>query len=789
MHAPCRSECPINQNAPLYIRHIAKGEYEEAWRVIYEDNPFGLSCGRVCHHPCELQCRAGELGDPIAIRALKRFAAQKAKETGYKPTEFDAPTSGKKAAIIGGGPAGLSAAYNLRKKGHEVHIYEATGEVGGMLTHALPGYRLPAEDLAFDLDNILAAGMEIHYNKILGRDFTLRDLNDKFDAVFISFGSWASWKLAIEGEDHPDVSRGIEFLMRVKSGGEVATGKKVVVIGGGNVAMDAARVALRKGAEQVDIYCLEMHHEMPAHDWEVEEAAREGIRMNHGWGPTRIVDEDGSTKIEFRKCTRAYDENGKFDPRYDDSIITSCTFDKAYVTIGEHPASTIDNEDLSLHVEPWGGISVDPDTLATNLDGIFSGGDCVTGPRSLVEAISAGKTAAASIDQYLNGEPVHKVYPPVPQSFKEKRKSLIRGEIVSLDRSPIGQSDADERRSDFREIELNYTEEEAQREARRCFECDLEPKEDSRLRRFVQFASLITFNSYWAGFYLTFRDKAATIYQGQLKSACIPGLHCYSCPSSVTACPIGSIQFWLNNAKNNFRLETLNLVGLYVIGFLGMIGALVGRAACGWLCPFGLFQDLMYKIPAPIRLRIPRFLKYFKYIVLLVAVFLLPLLLVDEFGMGLGPWFCKTICPSGTLVGGIPLLIADPELRSQIHIYFPIKLTILIFFMLWMIVSKRPFCRTTCPLGAFWSFFNRTSIVRVRVDHTLCDDCNSCQAVCPVDIYPPTEVMSGECIRCMNCVNTCQVNAMKIEIAGFENGRSILEHLKRGSQKGDSVVS
>lgn len=778
IHAPCRDTCPISQNAPLYIRHISMGEFDKAWQTIYEDNPFGLSCGRVCQHPCELKCRAGEVGDPIAIRVLKRFASQRAKESGYKPQPFDIEQTGKKVAVVGGGPAGLTAGYYLRKKGHEVHIYESTDKVGGMLAHAIPDYRLPADELAFDLENILAAGMEIHYNKTLGRDITLRSLGKEFDAVFMAIGSWASWKLGIEGEDSPDVVRGIEFLMRVKAGEDVKTGEKVVVIGGGNVAMDVAKAALRKGAKEVDIFCLEMAHEMPAHDWEVEGAIQEGVRINNGWGPIKIAGKNNSKRVVFRKCARTYDENGKFDPRYDDSITTSCNTDQVFVAIGEHPASIIGDDDPAVHVEPWGGVTIDPDTCVTTSEGVFAGGDCVTGPKSLVEAIAAGKTAAESIDQYLNGQPVRKIYPPPPPRFKQKRKSLIRSDVLSLDRSPIHHSPPDERRSDFREIELAYSEDDAVREAKRCHECDLEPKQESKVRRFMQFSSLIAFNYYLTGFYETFKNSEAVIYAGRAKIACIPGLHCYSCPSAVTSCPIGAIQFWLNNSKNNFRLESLNLVGLYVIGFLGMVGAAVGRGACGWICPFGLFQDLMHKIPTRIKVGIPKFLKYFKYFILLFTVILIPLLFSD-----FGPMFCKTICPSGTLVAGIPLIAADPGLRGGLHFYFPLKMSILIALIVWMTLAKRPFCRTMCPLGAFWSFFNKHSILRIKVNNHTCDDCNSCRAVCPVDIHPQTEVQSGECIRCMNCINVCESGSLELEVAGLESAQTELERLKQANRK------
>jgi len=738
-----------------------------------------MSCGLVCHHPCEIHCRAGQIGEPIAIRALKRFVAEYAKDNGLTGKWVNPAPTGKKVAIVGGGPAGLTAAYYLRKKGHAVTVFEASDKIGGMLAFAIPAFRLPGEDLAFDLENIKASGMEIKTGVALGRDFTIGSLKDEYDAIFIAYGANRNLKLEIEGEDSDGVIPALEFLRLAKEGRGVKPRGSVVVIGGGNLAVDAARTALRLGASAVHIYYRRRRQDMPAYSWEIAEAEEEGVVIHTRLTPIRISDDAGAKKITFHNAVSLFNDTGHFAPVLDAESPVYAQADRVIVAIGNLPESLIDRNDLPIHIETWGGINIDAGTLATNIEGVFAGGDCVTGAASLVEAIAAGKTAADSIDKFLHGRRLERRFIPWFASSKTEKRGIINTETLAGKRCPIPYQPANERVRDFRKVEGMYCEEDAVLEATRCLGCDLRPKEETKLRRFVQFMSLVIFNAYIPGFYLSFAKKEAVIYQGQIKSVCIPGLHCYSCPSAIASCPIGSLQFWLNNSKYNFRAGSLDLIGLYVIGFLGMVGAAVGRAACGWLCPFGLIQDLMHKIPTPFKLRIPRVLRFFKYAVLLITVILLPLLLVDEFGIGLGPWFCKTICPSGTLLGGIPLVSADADLRDQLHIYWPIKMTILIIFLLWMILSKRPFCRTTCPLGAFWSLFNRVSILRVRVDSSKCEDCNSCKAVCPVDINPPTEIDSTECIRCMNCLNTCQVGSMRLEVAGFEPTSALFDKLKK----------
>lgn len=279
-------------------------------------------------------------------------------------------------------------------------------------------------------------------------------------------------------------------------------------------------------------------------------------------------------------------------------------------------------------------------------------------------------------------------------------------------------------------------------------------------RRFVQAVVTVINNSYW-GFLFT-----GKIYQGATKSICAPGLNCYSCPAAVLACPIGSIQFILGSVRSSFYAAKYHF-GLYVIGFLGSMGALVGRFPCGWLCPFGLFQELVNKIPSK-KIDIPNFLQYGKYVFLGLFVIILPLFVTDEFGYGI-TWFCKFVCPAGTLEAGIPLMFLDPSLRKLMGILYYNKLLILFILVVAMIFIRRPFCRTMCPLGGIYSLFNKVSIVQMKHDAQKCVKCYQCYRDCPMHIKFPEGANQLNCIRCFKCyTNSCKFGAISIEIKGIK---------------------
>ena len=281
------------------------------------------------------------------------------------------------------------------------------------------------------------------------------------------------------------------------------------------------------------------------------------------------------------------------------------------------------------------------------------------------------------------------------------------------------------------------------------------------IRKWVQTIFLFITNGYWAF------PASRSIYQGPLKVVCSPGLNCYSCPASTTYCPIGSLQQLLAGIR--LALENGQIfLGLYVVGSIGAIGAFVGRMVCGWACPFGLLQELLHKIPSP-KYEVPRVLRYFKYAILSLMVILLPLFAVDQFGLG-SPWFCKYLCPAGTLEAGLPMLALQPSLRQAIGPLFYNKLVFLFIFILWSIPSSRPFCRTTCPLGAFYALFHKVKLVKLRFNEHLCTQCKACHSVCPMGVKFNESPEDMECISCLSCTKACRFGAIELEIGGATLG-------------------
>ena len=383
---------------PGYVRLIAQGRPQEAYQLILESVPLPGVLGRVCTRPCELQCRRGEVNQPVSICALKRFAADKAGPPSQALFKVASDT-GHKVAVIGSGPAGLTAAFFLRKKGHQVTVFEAKSKSGGMMRYGIPAYRLPEEVLDREIERILSLGIELQTNQQLGRDFDLPKLQqDGYEAIFLALGLPESRKINLEGADLPGVLWGLDFLSAVKEGRGAQIKERVLVIGGGNVAVDVALTARRLGAKEVTLACLENRHEMPANPWEIQMALEEGVKLMPSWGPRRILGENAHvTGFELVRCTAVFDAQGCFCPQFDEQIIHTDQIDQVILAVGQTAdLSCLAGEcccqaDQSL-------IEADSQTQATSLPGVFAGGDMAVGPGTIIQAIASGKRAATNID-------------------------------------------------------------------------------------------------------------------------------------------------------------------------------------------------------------------------------------------------------------------------------------------------------------------------------------------------------------------------------------------------------
>ncbi|MGA8212186.1 MAG: FAD-dependent oxidoreductase [Candidatus Sulfotelmatobacter sp.] len=507
---PCMMACPAHTNAGRYVALIAEGRFGEAYKFARDPNPLASICGRVCAHPCETACRRGEIDRPIAIRALKRFLTERHGPESKHPVDINAGRGQNKlpfkVAVVGGGPVGLSAAHDLALMGYAVTIFEAAPVAGGMLYLGIPEYRLPRDVVEAQVREILATGdITLKLNQTAGSDFVISDLRRQgFDAVLIAVGAHRSRDLTIPGVDLDGVYKGIDFLLNVNLGYKFTIGKKVVVIGGGNVAMDVARSAarevvrqhvagvedlepsqenvsavatremvdvslsaLRLGAQEVHLVCLEKREEMPAALEEIEEAETEGIVMHPGLGPKRMIGRDGKVvALETLKTKWVFDQNKRFNPAFYEGSETQLECDTVIMAVGQAPKLDFLQPEDGVELSPRGLIAVNPQTLMTSANGIFGGGDCVFGPRLIIDSVADGKRAAVGIDEFLRGrkhpEPLIEV-----EVFKRHSMPL---ELLDLTRPPIPMLPL-ERRTGVTEVEVGYDSASAMEEAQRCLHC------------------------------------------------------------------------------------------------------------------------------------------------------------------------------------------------------------------------------------------------------------------------------------------------------------------------------
>ena len=506
---PCMQACPVHTQAGRYVSLIAEGRYEEAYRYARIPNPFASICGRVCGHPCEPACRRGQFDSPISIRALKRFVTERYGPESRNPidvfSEKPRLKQAEKVAVIGSGPAGMSAAHDLALLGYPVTVFEAAAVPGGMMHLGIPEYRLPRDVLQAQIREILDLGPELKLNMRLGRDFSLEDLKRQgYKSVLMAFGLHRSRDLNLPGHELDGVVKGIDFLLNVNLGYRFAVGKRVVVIGGGNVAidvarsamreqqkmgaeslpneltssemdvamkefMDVSRAALRMGAREVQLVCLESRTEMPASAEEIEEGLLEGMKLRASLGPKQFVGKDGKLiGLEVIQCLSVFDENKRFSPKFREGTESVIPCDTVILAIGQSSDTSFLTPADGVETTRQGTMKINPDTLMSTAPGIFAAGDIAFGPRLIINAVADGKKAAVEIDKYLRGpewKPKAKFVQITVLDHHEMAARYDEYSRLSVPALPI------DRRTGLAEVETGFTELQARAEASRCLKC------------------------------------------------------------------------------------------------------------------------------------------------------------------------------------------------------------------------------------------------------------------------------------------------------------------------------
>jgi len=473
---PCKTTCPAGVNVQGYTALIAKGKFQEAADLIRERMPFVGVCGRICHHPCEDYCNRKEIDDSVSVRNLKRFVADYEKnqlEAGELHDKQDnlkkeeIPIRDEKVAVVGGGPAGLTCAHDLVKQGYKVTVFEGSDKLGGMMRTGIPDYRLPKDYLDYEIGLMLNDGIEVKYGQILGKNFTIQELKKQgYKSAFISLGAQKAKQIPLETKDGEGVIYGLPFLREISEGKKPAIGSKVAIIGGGNVAIDVARTAIRMGSEVTIVY-RRTKEEMPAYSWEIEEAIEEGVRIKNSWSPKKVVVEEGKVSgLEVEKCVTVYDSNGKRSLKTDPEQTNIIPADTIIPATGQE--CELSGLDSFIDTDN-GWISTDPLTLECSEKGVFAGGDMVTGPASLVESVAQGHRAAESIHRYINNEDLKKDREPLDNNNMADIPEGIDKSKIKRNKPEVAK--AESRRRNFQEIESTFTEEEAIKEAERCLQC------------------------------------------------------------------------------------------------------------------------------------------------------------------------------------------------------------------------------------------------------------------------------------------------------------------------------
>ncbi len=471
--SPCKAECPAHIGIQGYIKLASQGKYTEALELIKHENPFPAVCGRICPKKCESDCTRGDIDDPVAIDDIKKFIAQKDldAETRFVPSRknsFD-----KKIAIIGGGPAGLSCAYYLAVEGYAVTVFEKQKVLGGMLALGIPSYRLEKDVINAEIDVLRELGVIFKTGIEVGKEVSLSDLREQgYQAFYMAIGAQAGRLLGIEGEESHGVTTGVDFLREVNLGNSSKLTGRVIVIGGGNVAIDVARTATRLGCASVDMFCLEAREQMPAHQEEIDEALEEDIGIGNGWGPNRIITDSGRvTAVEFKKCLSVFDETGKFSPVFDDNKTKIVEAEHVLISVGQAMQWGALLEDSKIKLNPNQTMQADGTTYQSDELDVFVGGDALTGPRFAIDAIAQGKEGAISIHRFVqNGQSlllgrINRNY----RSFDKQNLNLVGFDNSS--RQTISHVDGKQAKTTFKDLRNTFTEDQVKVETQRCLGC------------------------------------------------------------------------------------------------------------------------------------------------------------------------------------------------------------------------------------------------------------------------------------------------------------------------------
>lgn len=469
--SPCKTACPAHIAVQGYIKLASQGKYMEALELIKKENPFPAVCGRICPHGCESECTRGEIDEPIAIDEIKKFIADQELDSDKRFIPERRHEYGKKIGIVGAGPAGLSCAYYLAIDGYKVTVFEKEDKLGGMLTLGIPSFRLEKDIVEAEIDILKEMGVEFKTGVEVGKDITLDDLRkDGYEGFYLAIGAQGGRKLGIEGEDADGVITGVEFLRNVNLGKDVKLPRRAIVIGGGNVAIDVARTASRTGATDVKMFCLESREEMPALKEEIEETLEEGIAIENGWGPKRIVIENGKvTGVEFKKCTSVFNSDGRFAPEYDENDTMIVETDVVLLSIGQSIewGNLLDGSKVELNRNNTA--KADGLTYQTAEKDVFVGGDAFTGPKFAINAIAAGKEAAISLHRFVQpGQSLTLGRDRREYHMFDKDNVVIEG-FDNVPRQRIGHNP--EAKNSFKDDRVTFTEEQMKKETERCLGC------------------------------------------------------------------------------------------------------------------------------------------------------------------------------------------------------------------------------------------------------------------------------------------------------------------------------